>query len=94
MTPEQMFGQTMRALRKRSGYTQAEIADQLVAYGIKLDPSAVTRMENGDRSVRLNEAVAVATILFVSLPDILESSCMTCFGSPPRGFRCTECGSS
>lgn len=94
MTPEQKFGKTMRALRQRAGYTQVEMAEQMRAFGIRLDPSAVTRIEQGGRSVRLNEAVAMARILCVSLPDVLDSSCLTCFGSPPAGFTCQGCGSS
>jgi len=94
MTPEQKFGRTMRALREKSGFTQTGMAEQLLAFDIKVHPSAVNRMEKGTRGVRLNEAVAVARILCVSLPDILDSSCLTCFGSPPHGFTCQECGSS
>lgn len=94
MSPEQKFGQVMRALRTRAGFTQSQMAEQLLAFGIKVDTSAVTRMEKGTRGVRLNEAVAVARILCVSLPDILDGTCLTCFGSPPHGFTCQECGSS
>lgn len=94
MAAEARFGQTMRALRVRAGYTQEQLAERLKEFGIRLHFSAISKMESGDRQIRLNEAVALANILGVLLSDALESSCATCFGTPPRGFTCNECRSS
>lgn len=62
-TPEQQFAERCRRLRESYGWPQTELAGRLVQYGIKLDGSAITRLERGARNIRLNEAVAIATEL-------------------------------
>lgn len=94
MNPEEKFAKVMRELRIRSGYTQEGVAVRLKEFDIDLHFSAISKMESGTRVIRLNEAVAVLTILGGSLIDAIDSPCCNCFGNPPRGFRCNECGSS
>lgn len=43
-----------------------------VLHGIKWHQSTVTKVESGDRPVRLAEALAVASILHVSLADLID----------------------
>ena len=59
----EVFGQNVRAARARKGWSQRELAEALDERGLKLDPSAVTRIERGTREVKLREAVAMAECL-------------------------------
>ncbi|HEU5473608.1 MAG TPA: hypothetical protein VFV67_23420 [Actinophytocola sp.] len=76
---ERSFGLAMRAARKRLRISQTALAHELERrYGIKLDGTAITRIERrihgneGARAIRLGEAVAIATILELSLDDLVE----------------------
>ena len=46
------------------------MAQTLEGVGVKLDPSAITRIERGTRDVKLAEAVAIATVLNFNLETI------------------------
>lgn len=72
-TTEQRFGRRMRRARERAGLTQAGIAEALAAGGLKVDPTAITRMEKGERGIRLNEARAIADVLGSSVLWMLSS---------------------
>lgn len=76
---ERLFAQRMRELRKMRGLSQAEMADQMFTMcGIKLDDSAITRMEKnadggtGARVLRLGEALAIADVLGVNITEMLR----------------------
>jgi transcriptional regulator with XRE-family HTH domain len=45
------------------GITQADLARKLEDYGLRMDPSAITRIERGGRSIELSEAGAIANAL-------------------------------
>lgn len=69
----------MRAARNRLHLSQTALAAELVRrHGIKLDGTAITRIERrihgneGARAIRLGEAVAIASILELSLDDLVE----------------------
>jgi transcriptional regulator with XRE-family HTH domain len=71
--PEQTFAQRMRVLREELGVPQTHIAMVLkLTHGIKLDPSAITRIEKGSRALRLNEAVAIAKVLGQTVDEMLR----------------------
>lgn len=71
-TPEETFARRMRQLRDTEGIAQTVLAERLEHRGIKLDGTAITRMERGTRTIRLNEAVAVAAALDVSVDEMLH----------------------
>ena len=57
----------------RPGMTQAELAEQVaVLLGTSLDSTAVTRIEKGERAVRLDEAVYIAQVLGIPLMELIE----------------------
>lgn len=61
---ERIFGHYMRGSRMMLGWSQRELADHLeVEAGVKLDPSAITRIEAGARSVSLKQAFAISYVL-------------------------------
>lgn len=66
------FVEAMRNERVKKGWSQRKLAEELeAASGLKLDPSAMTRMENGQREMKLNEAVAIARVLGIPMATVL-----------------------
>lgn len=65
------FGRNLRAAREQKGWSQRELAAALQTRGVKLDPSAVTRIERGTREVKLREAATMANCLNVDLNELL-----------------------
>ncbi|MCV7441230.1 helix-turn-helix transcriptional regulator [Mycobacterium paraense] len=66
------FGKRLRALRENRGWSQAETAKMLSDRGIQpMHPSTVAKIEAGDRSVRINEAVGIADVFEVSVDSLL-----------------------
>jgi transcriptional regulator with XRE-family HTH domain len=68
----QAFGQNMRSARSQKGWSQRELAEALDTRGVRLDPSAVTRIERGAREVKLREAVEIADCLSIDLQQLLR----------------------
>lgn len=66
MPLESLFGRAVRAARQERRWSQRELSEQ-VRHTVKLDPTAITRIETGERNVRLEEAVALADALDLSL---------------------------
>ena len=72
-TPESTFANKLRELREELGLSQSQLAAALAdKHGITLDPTAITSLEGGSRSLRLDEAVAIADVLGVTLPRMLH----------------------
>lgn len=75
MTPEEAFAGRVRRARKAAGYTQAELAEQVgEMMGKALEVTVVTRIETARRSIRLNEAVAIAKVLGAPLPWLIDEN--------------------
>lgn len=67
-TAEEVFAAAVRAGREKQGWTQPQLAQKLVElHGIDLGQSGIARIESGQRSVRLNEVVALTDVLRLSL---------------------------
>lgn len=64
------FGEAVRKARKDMFLSQRELADQLE--GVKLDPTAITRIETGSRDVKLGEAVELCRVLNIWLEDAVS----------------------
>lgn len=72
-TPESVFIQRLREERARLGLSQAEFADRLSArIGAPVYPSAITRIEKGERAVKLDEAVAIADVLGLPITALID----------------------
>ncbi len=65
-SPSEVFRSRLREVRRLKGWTQQELSDALKAVGVKLDASAITRLEGGTRGVTLDDVVAIAAVLGVS----------------------------
>lgn len=62
-TPEGAFARHVAEARRRRGLSQADLAAALTGAGVKIDSSAVSRIESGTRSIGLGEAVVLARVL-------------------------------
>jgi transcriptional regulator with XRE-family HTH domain len=60
------FGQRVRALREARGLEQDVLAAQ-----IGLTPTAISKIENGGREVKVDEALAMAKVLQVDIASFL-----------------------
>jgi transcriptional regulator with XRE-family HTH domain len=66
------FGKRVKAERETRGWSQAEMAKILSDRGLRpMHPTTVAKIEAGDRSVRINEAVGMADLFEVSMDDLL-----------------------
>lgn len=78
----------MLEARQKAGLSQRDLATKLGQLGLKIDPSAITRMEKGTRPVRLEEAVLIGRVLETSVGSLL--------GEPPEdlGQRLEDLGAA
>ncbi|MFD7043278.1 helix-turn-helix domain-containing protein [Rhodococcus jostii] len=68
------FSDEMKQRRAMVGMSQRKLADLLEEIGVKLDPSAITRLEVGQREPKLREAIAIADILGIDLDELRHNS--------------------
>jgi transcriptional regulator with XRE-family HTH domain len=74
LTPELRFGRQARDRRKALGVSQEAIAQQLRAEGMPLTQTQISRIEEGKRPVRLDEAVALSRALGLDPADTLSAA--------------------
>ena len=55
----------MRRYRKKRGWSQHDLAQELTAAGWKVDRAQIARIESGDRGLSLDEALRIAWVLSV-----------------------------
>src|SRR6476660_3834677 len=60
-------GSRVRQLRKAAGVTQTELADQLTKLGLSFHQPKLVQVEQGRRSLKFEEAQAIAQILGVDV---------------------------
>lgn len=71
--PTDLFANRLRAERERQGISQAELARRMETWlGTNLGQTAILRMEQRTRAVRLDEAVAAAKVLGVPLIALIS----------------------
>lgn len=68
---ESAIGKTVSELRKRKKITQKEFAESLTEIGMSIDASAVSRMEKGERALKISECLMIAEALEVDLSSLL-----------------------
>lgn len=91
-TPETrsaIVARNIRQLRKARGWTAQQLAEQAPP----LSRQAISRIENGDRGVSLDDAYALAEVFGVTVDQLATATaCEVCHGCPPSGFACLACG--
>jgi len=65
-------GRRLREYREDRKWSQRRLAEVLGANGLKLDPSAITRIERGQRDIKLHEATALASALRVKIDELVK----------------------
>ncbi len=74
-TPEDRFGARVKHEREVRGWSQADLADRLTAENVKAYPTTIAKIETRSaerpRSIRLDEATALARIFGASLDDLV-----------------------
>ncbi|HMS75809.1 helix-turn-helix transcriptional regulator [Gordonia sp. (in: high G+C Gram-positive bacteria)] len=69
------FRSCMKARRESLEWSQRRLAKEIhERFGITLDPSAITRIENGQREPKYAESVAISELLGVPLRPVSETS--------------------
>jgi transcriptional regulator with XRE-family HTH domain len=72
VTSEEHFAARLRALRVDQGVSQSGLAATITKrLGYAVDGSAITRLEKGERLIRLGEAVAIAEALGAPLTSMV-----------------------
>lgn len=71
-TAEQRMGAWVKWARLQRGWSQRTLANHLHDKGVKFDQSAVARIENGSRAIRVDEADALARVFGVSVSEMLQ----------------------
>jgi transcriptional regulator with XRE-family HTH domain len=64
--PSQIAAARVRALRKRHGWTQQQLAERLTELGVPVDRAAIAKIEVGKRRLQLDEAFVFAFALDVA----------------------------
>ncbi|WP_404314361.1 multiprotein-bridging factor 1 family protein [Prescottella equi] len=64
------FGDILRERRTARGLSQRSLAERMSELGVKVDATAITRMENGQREAKLNEALALADYFGIDLASV------------------------
>jgi transcriptional regulator with XRE-family HTH domain len=70
---ERRFGVRVRQERLRRGWRQEDLAIRVAGEGVSLHFTAFTKIEAGQKRVRLTEAVAIAAALGVPLTYLLTT---------------------
>lgn len=78
VTTGEVFAERLRETRRTARLSQAELASRISALtGTPLPATAITKIEKGERAVRLDEAVAAARALEVPLSALVSEETPT-----------------
>ena len=65
--PDAVFGRRLRSIRQQAGMTQRQLAEGMTLVGHRMVPSAISKIESGDRPISLSEAACLAGLLGVTV---------------------------
>src|SRR5439155_12423737 len=83
LTPGQVFGEQLEGIRRRKGWTQRQLADEMKRLNVPVGQSAIANIENSSRRVTVDEMMTFAVALGVSPAALLvprESSARVMVG--------------
>lgn len=64
--------ENLRELRKNAGFSRRELLEKMEGMGVKMHPTTLRRIEDGDQNMKVHEAQAVAEIFGMSLDDLVS----------------------
>jgi transcriptional regulator with XRE-family HTH domain len=70
--PSEVFATRLRDTRKARGLSQTELAQRMTERGRPMSKAALLRIENGERGLSLDEALAFAAVLFAVPAHLLS----------------------
>ena len=73
-TAEQRFGRRVRQERQRHGWRQEDLAIQAAGEGLTLHATAYSKIESGQRIIRLGEAAILAAVFGRTVDYMLAST--------------------
>lgn len=96
-TPAGRVAGNVRALRKRRGWSQADLAERLITAGWPSGAQglrqALSKVESRGRQVTVDELATLGAAFGVEPWSLATAPvCGQCMGCPPGGFRCLACG--
>lgn len=68
-----LFGQKVRALRTALGWSQADLAQRMTAWGHRLHQTQIAKIEAGERVTTIDELAGFARILEVDVGDLVST---------------------
>lgn len=69
---DDLIGARIKAKREHRGWSQSEMAKFLADHGIEsMHPTTIAKIEAGSRSIRVNEAVAIADLFEMTVDALL-----------------------
>ncbi|MFH0942367.1 MAG: helix-turn-helix transcriptional regulator [Chloroflexota bacterium] len=74
VTRKNIVGIRIRAARQAAKYSQEKLAAEMQLLGIKIDRTAIAKLESGRRPASDIEIIAIAKILNISIPDLFKDS--------------------
>jgi transcriptional regulator with XRE-family HTH domain len=90
---ERSIAARLKTFRDARGMSIRVLGDLLHEKGRTIDPSGVTKIEQGQRRITVDDLVALMEIFDVSFEEITKpASCSACMDVPPMGFTCNGCG--
>jgi transcriptional regulator with XRE-family HTH domain len=78
---EKLAGRNLRNLREARHWALREVAERMRDYGYTWHQTVISKIETGQRALRLNEAVDLAAMYNVNLADLF---------APPTGREAVE----
>ena len=64
------IGETLKAFRKRAGYTQMDVVRKANLYGSKMSESTYSKIEQGSRNIFASDLVILKLVLGFSYEDL------------------------
>lgn len=77
MLDRKQLGERLRIARQRKGMSQLDLSLALEEHEIKLNQTAIGKIERGERNMYVHQLVAFADILEVSVNWMLEGGDIT-----------------
>lgn len=74
---------------------QLDLAAKMTADGVAMRNATISKLENSDRSISVDELAALAKALQVSVMDLMyvsEYQCDQCQDRARTGYTCNACG--
>lgn len=92
-TINRLVGSNIRRIRIQQGLRLADLVDLISSAGMPMLKTTLSKLENSDRRISVDELVVISEALRVSTSTLLNEPecCGRCQGCPPAGFTCNEC---